>query len=416
MAEKLSVGTGSGEPDLLHGAAAQGRHAAAAGGGPASFPSGGKNDKPGAPLSNTAPANCIEVSSEPRILRFGVDSLYLSYQGTLAREWVGRLEGLKLAAQSLDDREQALAQARIREHLFEVLGRGRGRFAYVLRDNAFQVQLTGPESVSLPMAYAQVGSELLTAVGFEEGERRLRFVCNSLGRVLGEANLSRVDLFVDFLCDESIDSWPVGAWVTRAHKIDRHHVQRQFSGWSIGLGGVVGARLYDKTMEFEKSGKDYLKPLWAAQGWQEGQTVWRLEFELKREALAEVGVRVISDLRSNLCGLWAYATGSWLRLTLPNPADATQTRWPTHPLWAGLSALDWGNPSAPSLARVRVERLPADEALFVNGLGGITSFMAREGITDLGEGFGEFLVQADRFHEHRARSGAPGSRTTSPAR
>ena len=37
--------------------------------------------------------------------------------------------------------------------------------------------------------------------------------------------------------------------------------------------------------------------------------------------------------------------------------------------------------------------------LFVNGLGPITSFMAREGITDLGEGFGEFLAHAHHYHD-----------------
>ena len=151
-------------------------------------------------------------------------------------------------------------------------------------------------------------------------------------------------------------------------------------------------------MELQKSKKDYLKPLWSAAGWKDDQKVWRLEFEFKRNALKELGVTTLNDLLSNLPGLWAYATTSWLRLTIPNLADDTQTRWQNHPLWDSLSAVSWSNEPVLPLARLRKERIPSDESLFINGLGGLTSFMARHAITDLGEGFGKFLANAERFH------------------
>ena len=34
--------------------------------------------------------------------------------------------------------------------------------------------------------------------------------------------------------------------------------------------------------------------------------------------------------------------------------------------------------------------------------------MARHGITELDEGFGEFLAQAEHFHEHKSRSHGKG--------
>lgn len=102
--------------------------------------------------------------------------------------------------------------------------------------------------------------------------------------------------------------------------------------------------------------------------------------------------------------LWTYATNDWLRLTLPSLTDQTQTRWPTHPLWSSLSSLDWSHTEPRVLRRVRKQSVPSDESLFINGLGAITSFMAREGIEDLGEGFGEFLAHAEFFHDHE-RSG-----------
>lgn len=68
----------------------------------------------GAPPSNTAPANYI---SDPKdilqVLRFGVDSLYLSYPGTLATGWDQRLKGLKLAAKANDRKDESTAQIKI---------------------------------------------------------------------------------------------------------------------------------------------------------------------------------------------------------------------------------------------------------------------------------------------------------------
>jgi hypothetical protein len=196
-----------------------------------------------------------------------------------------------------------------------------------------------------------------------------------------------------------MESWHRDAWVTRAQDIDTYSRQRAFTGWSIGLGGDIGARLYDKTLELKKSRKDYLKPLWSAKGWEPDQSVWRLEYQLRREVLKELGVASLPSLLNQLAGIWHYATGSWLRLTVPNAQDQTQTRWPNHALWDRLAAVPWAAGDGPELGRLRKARLPSDESLFVNGLGGLTSFMAGQGITDLGEGFGEFLAHAERFHD-----------------
>lgn len=355
----------------------------------------------GAPPSNTAPANYIpENENVFHLLRYGVDSLYLSYPGKLSHDWDQRLKGLKLAAKASDNKEESTAQVRIAAHLFEVKDRGQGRFPFVLEDNWFRIALSSSSATSMPLAYVKISSELLTAIGVEKAEMNLRFVINTLGLVTEEANISRVDLFVDFTTNRDIDNWDVESWVTRAHNITAYHIQGQFSGWSIGLGkGPMGGRLYDKTLEILKSHKHYLKPLWRDAGWEEDQKVWRLEFEFKRQALLELGVEKVGQLLPSQDGLWRYASQTWLRLTVPNPHDDNQSRWPTHPLWESLSTLKWGDKEHAPLTRTRKERVPSDESLFINGLGGITSFMAKNGITDLGEGFGEFLAYAQKYHD-----------------
>jgi len=364
----------------------------------------------GAPASNTAPANyTCEVDPPALVLRNGVDSLYLSFPGKISEAWNNRLYSLKLLARSEDPVEQAKAQISIGDHVFEVRDKGQGKFAYVLIDNWYSISLPSCNSTALPLASVQISSELLTGIGVSEAAKRLRFIIGTFGAVQGEANISRVDLFVDFISYCEMDTWNPNCWITRAHKIDRHYDRKRFSGWSVGKGGSVNARLYNKTIELEKRPRDYLKPLWIAAGWDEYQYVWRLEFEYKRDVLKESSVSKISDLIPNTKALWRYGTDSWLRLTIPS-TDKNQNRWPTHPLWAYLSAIDWKGSLDGQLTRVRKIRVPSDKFLYENALGGLTSFMASKGITDIAEGFGEYLAHAEAYHNSLAKDSRQGFR------
>ena len=62
-------------------------------------------------------------------------------------------------------------------------------------------------------------------------------------------------------------------------------------------------------------------------------------------------------------------------------------------------------PDAPPMTRVTTTRAPSDEAIFKNGLWGLSSFMAREGITDASEGVGEFLHALGQFFRAHPSTG-----------
>lgn len=350
----------------------------------------------GAQPSITAPGNSI------RVIRHGIDSLYVSFPGTLDPDAAIALEKRKQFAQNSDERFTARAFIEIADHFFTVLPRGRGRYAYVIEDGWFSIQLSS--AVSLPMAYVQIRSEYLTAVGAEEA---IRTVCTII-REFGECSapsISRVDLFADFIGDHDLPTQPGFAWVKRCRKRDIHEEGDRINGISFGLGNEVSARLYDKTLEITKSLKNYLKPLWAAQGWQEGQTVWRMEFQARREAFPEPLAGIALDALPHMGAWWQYLATEWLRLAIPSETDDTRSRWPTHPVWEAI-AKAWDVPSdAPLMTRVDKRRAPSDEILFKHGIWGLSSFMAREGITDVDEGLGEFLHALGKHFETVAGSG-----------
>ncbi len=355
----------------------------------------------GAPPTNRAPYNCNDGYF--KALRWGVDSLYLSYPGELSRESDARLKALKELAQSSAPGEVAKAQLPLGSHVFEVKEKGASLFPYILEDGAFRIQLSRPGHKA-PMAYVKVSAKYLAHVGPVEAEKHLYAVLSELGDLKESANVSRIDLFVDFQSSVDMESWDRGAWVTRASSINAYAVSGNFSGWSVGLGGIISARLYNKLLEIVVSGKDWILPLWQKAGWEASGMVWRLEFELKREVLTQKGLSKLYQVLGNLNGLWSYATTEWLRLTIPSDDDKTRSRWPIHPLWGFLSAVDWEGKGGPLAKRFSPSRSPNDDKLFQIAYSAILSYMAKHGFpaTELYEGAEDFLANAYAFHEKKA--------------
>lgn len=276
----------------------------------------------------------------------------MSYHGQLFEHWDIKLDELKTIAQSEDEAEQALAQVSIGSHIFEVRDKGMPRFPYVLVDNCFFIKINRKLSKTLPMAHVQISSEYLAAVGVEAAELDLRMVINTLGIVDGEASVSRADLFLDFFCADNLAMIEQPDWITRANLMAKYfdcRLDEPFTGWVIGMGGNLHARLYEKVIEIvNKSHKTYLFELWQANGWQVGEKVWRMEFQTEKQTLKELSIITLSDLLKQQAALWHYLTHDWLRLSIPNPNDTKRDRWPNHPLWDAIPQCMSCNSTSPA--------------------------------------------------------------------
>lgn len=66
-------------------------------------------------------------------------------------------------------------------------------------------------------------------------------------------------------------------------------------------------------------------------------------------------------------------------------------------MWREVQSAVWTQTPQLALERVRSCNLPQDERIIPGSLGYISSFMAREGITDWEEGLGTFLFFAETF-------------------
>ena len=307
-------------------------------------------------------------------------------------------------AQSQAEGNSHLAQWECRGRIFKVHDRGRHPFAYILHDPWFRIELSSLTASSAPLAHCKLASQALTFEGPKSVESELRQIIEALGIPEDEARVSRADLCVDFVTDCDIGNLSESDWVTRARTMSQHSVKRQFSGWSIGQGGDISCRLYNKTLEIQTSEKTYMYDIWSDLGWDGKQTVWRLEFQYRREALRGFDIKSFTQFMEQMGGLWRYSSENWLRLTIPSDSDTTQSRWPLHPMWETLSQADWGVESGVSRRSPPQRVGPSDRYLFLNGLSPLTSFMAREQLTDIKAGIDEFYSRARDFHLERAHN------------
>lgn len=253
---------------------------------------------------------------------------------------------------------------------FEVQPHGtrKGTCLLVSKELVVVVNPDGPKN--FPRAYVEVKAPLLWA-GWQNAGDIAEAVLAELvaeGAPL-ETQVSRIDLACDFTgwapTPELLDN-VVGRVVRRDLNFEwgdheggakraakdgrppfaRTHVQgRRFTGFTFG-GGDLLARLYDKTVEIQRSGKQWFVPKWQAAGWkspEESGHVWRLEFQVRREPLrqsdvtsADVGSEMKSwaDAKRGLDPLWRYLTRSWLSYRLPRTAEE---RVRIHPRWQRLA-------------------------------------------------------------------------------
>jgi hypothetical protein len=309
------------------------------------------------------------------MLSSGIDSLYVSFSGEVGAERLDALEALKATAQGTG---QPLGlDLGARKTVLQLSGWG--SYRYWLRCGDFDVFLG--RGKGLPAIYARVASAFIHEVGPDSALAELRsFVKLAFLPEVAGAICSRVDIYADFQ-----------GWVPRPHDYDRfvtrsrhntshiavHHDGRRFTGFTFGRDAIV-ARLYDKAAEIAHSGKDWIRSVWGDQV-NPLRPVWRLEFQLRRELLAECALQEPEDALKRRQDLWSYAT-RWLSLRSYRGA-VRRTRWPVADVWAQISRSQVGAPQS-SLVRQRIRK--HEEAVLVRGLAGYASSLAAvAGVSDL---------------------------------
>jgi hypothetical protein len=264
-----------------------------------------------------------------RVLWSGVDTLEASFRGDLLEGLGECLDELKAEAQGNDRPERFGGFVED----FVVSPSGLKPWRWVLASEDMQLRLS--EARYVPPVSVRLSSLGLASYGVENLWALAEEHVADLGALVYPA-ISRVDLFADtqgFEPDAEVMSGMVCPAVYRA----THAAGSTIQTFQYGKGAIV-ARIYNKTAEIVKSGKGWLREVWGScEGYDPAADVWRVEFQLRRDFLKETLDRSPEIVLAQRGDLWLSAL-KWCELRIPQGTNTA--RWPLHPAWEMLAALE----------------------------------------------------------------------------
>lgn len=264
---------------------------------------------------------------------------------------------------------------------------------------------TGVDSRGRPMPHPPLRLELrsvyLHHLGWHTAIQRAIDYAAELGTI-HQITVTRADLACDILTDAvTPDLKEQGAFVSRARTATSHEVSittetplkthyssRRFTGWTIGSRGAsaIHLRIYDKLLEIASNpAAAHIRDVWKHYGLPEplptdSKRIWRIEYEIGREPLAEFGYRDVSRwLTEGWAPLWATLTHEWFRVI--DPTTSTRpSRAKTAPWWTTVqhAATDWQGDLA---TRDPIPLRPVDSRLLRQALGCMTRWAAAAGVS-----------------------------------
>lgn len=209
----------------------------------------------------------------------------------------------------------------------------------------------------------------------------------------------------------------------RSKRASREAGEMAFQGERIGKDKLV-MRIYDKDAEIrQSSGKIWFRDLWSeCEHYDPEQSVWRIEFQCRREALksfrhvgAPNGVRTVPELAQCFGSLWRYLTGEkigkragFISLRRPTYAKTGTKRllaridqWSLHSAWQAIR--DFQLEDEP-IRRTATRNLRSAEAL-VPGASGYNASMLAEFSLAQGGDLDQLLRNVIRVSGARKRYG-----------
>jgi hypothetical protein len=188
-------------------------------------------------------------------------------------------------------------------------------YEWILKGKEFNLRVGNwKESTTMPGVMIEIGSETLWREGPINICNRIIRLIESNDGIIRAIKVSRADLCVDVLLDK--DLWNESLdlhMVTLAKKWNVWKSHKGIESLNIGTGDIM-ARLYDKPLEIEQvSKKMWMYKVWKIETVPEGKKVIRVEFQIRREIIKEMGLGRLKDflLRADEC--WSYCTRKWLK-------------------------------------------------------------------------------------------------------
>lgn len=314
------------------------------------------------PTTSGANERCVVPSGPSRAIACRIDALVIAYQVAVPMA----------LRDEFDERQAICALARdveIRLGVFRfsmVRSRSINRFTIENHDCRvlYDRDAKGEWSVEVVLRASFLATHTLDAcIGYSNT------VAAAFGDVLAD-RLRRCDLAADFL-GFPLRRWDAERLATKRARVTEFLTDAKDSdeadlrllehlsascvvtGLTVAPGNDLMARIYDKTAELTLPGNEEKRAieeeLWRRGGWQPGDPVTRVEFQLRGEVLDSLRLRNPADLHSRMDSAWQYCVQRWLRLV--DPVRTRRWRCPLDERWKAVVGVVFHHPDEPATRR-----------------------------------------------------------------
>jgi hypothetical protein len=336
--------------------------------------------------SLVTPSLLITGPSTWEFLAANVDTLDLSLYVDWGEEWprlTEELERQKIAAQNTSG-----ISFRDENTLIYPTG-GKRFFQWHLQRPDIHLFLSQrPDSQSTtPNVCASPSARLLWQHGPFAAPQAVTNWVSEMGGSVVKTKVSRLDLAADFSVPEGLSSE-----FLKQHCVCRSRKRVFFEDDSDTETAYFGAasapirlRIYDKTRELLKSPtKTWLPEVWGEQSY---ARVMRVEFQIRRESLRELGIEECSDLKK-VGGIWEYLSSTWFSLRLPE--DKNTSRRALHPFWLSVQSVAKNLGESVTIVRKRFQAKPNKDRVLAQLRGHLVSFASLNGNEHFSEALDSF--------------------------
>jgi hypothetical protein len=330
-----------------------------------------------------------QIAEDAVALLAGFDTVYWSSPARVSAAVRGRLDEDKAQAQVAAKAGGLHCPSWLGARVLPTGARG---YSFLIETEDWTVKIAGEHMTTWPGIYCELRSHVLhTHEGGERGaiEASLRWVREHLLFDQPEGDVralctfetvtpSRVDVHVDWQGGfaPTFDAGEVERFIKpRRVKWHPYFEGNRCTGYRFGEGGAIVARLYNKSLHARERHDTAYPALLAARSpdqFDPERDVWRLEFQLRREALtdfrplapisdaageddatdddpasleAEIEAELAAEelphigtlpkLFAHREALWRHLTTHWLRLVQPGKG-VVRSRWALDPTWTVL--------------------------------------------------------------------------------
>jgi hypothetical protein len=273
--------------------------------------------------------------------------VYVEFDRTWPRV-VAQLEKLKRAAKGTPGK--IIAQGRC-----AMLPGGKPNYPFQVQFAEFQLWLSSkqvPERET-PNVFISLGARLLWESGVRQAvEKALASLVELTDGTVRSCRMSRCDLTADFYWPQGLtDEFLRRYAVMRSRSTKLYLKDDQIESFYVGASDAdIKLKIYHKSVEIVRSGKDWFRHLWNLDVL---TGVWRVEFQTRRDLLRSLDIDSVDDLLAKAADLWRYLTTEWFSLRLLD--DPNASRRSVHPWWETVQECDeqFGTVSGPCQRRQR---------------------------------------------------------------